>query len=152
MLRKIARFVCMVLVGLYSFHPKEGYLKKIVLWYLYFSQIWLNLPVEFSQFGYITKLRRGKGGGGGSMAKTLLLVFFGQLCAAKQQRQSLDDAACNWRGRIYLAVNDKARKRLARQKWVPVPKKQQQWVNFKLIMEQTGAQHSSSLCACCLPL
>ncbi len=43
--------------------------------------------------------------------QTLLLVFLSVACS-KQQRQSLDDAECNWRGRIYLAVNDKARKSL----------------------------------------
>jgi hypothetical protein len=60
------------------------------------------------------------------MAKTLLLVCLSVVCSkaatAKLGRRGVQLA----RPRIYLAVNDKARKRLARQKWVPVPQKQQQ--------------------------
>jgi hypothetical protein len=93
---------------------------------LYFSQIWLNLPVELSHFGYITQLRRGKGEVVGRWQK-LFCWFFFVSCV----QQSSNGKAWTTRRAIGAAPYLSCRKRQGKKKacttkWVPVPKKQQQ--------------------------
>ncbi len=116
---------------------------------MYFSQIWLNVPVDRSHFGYITKLLRRGRGGGGSMANSFVGLFC-QLFAA-----SSNGKAWTTRRAIGAAVSISCRKRQGNKKKLAwqngcqcQSSSSSEWVNFKLIMEQTGAQHSSLFAAC----